>query len=156
MILIGKERKGVLCQINPLWRKAINPETGKPDLDVMFDIDKIKYLALRKRKADLLRSTLADDALLHPRAIFQGIRFDEDEKHSCNSPGWLCYCGYPPIDFRFTGEETSPPPRKVFLVFVNEEKIVYNWGWDQADPDAWDEGKYLPIDYQNRFQEQVI
>ena len=123
---------------------------------VTLDSDKIRYLAQRGKKADLLRVSLVEDVLTCPRAIFRGIRFEEDEKHSCSSPGWLCYCGYPPIDFRFSGEETTPPPRKVFLVFVNEDKIAYNWRWDRADSDAWDEGKYIPIDHQIRFKEQVI
>ena len=123
---------------------------------VTFDSDKITHLVKRGNKADLLRTTLVDDALLYPKAIFRGIRFEEDEQHSCHSPGWLCYCGYPPNDFRFQGEETAPPARKVFLVFINEEKIVYDWRWERADSDAWDKGKRLPIDYQNRFQEQII
>lgn len=103
-----------------------------------------------------MRITLVDNVLTHPKAIFRGIRFEEDEKHSCYSPGWLCYCGYPPNDFRLPCEETVPPARKVFLVFVNEDQIAYNWGWERADFDAWDAGKYLPVNYQNRFKEQII
>ena len=137
-------------------RLAVNPPTGKTDLVVTYDSAKIRYLAQRGKKADLLRVSLVENVLAYPKAIFQGIRFEEDEKHSCTSPGWLCYCGYPPKDFRFSGEETSPPPRKVFLVFVNEDRIVYDWRWEPADSDAYDEGKYLPIDYQIRFKEQVI
>ncbi len=141
---------------DPLQRLAVNPETGKTDLVVTLDVGRIKNLAKRERKADILRTALVDNALTYPTAIFRGIRFEEDEQHSCSSPGWLCYCGYPPIDFRFSGEETAPPPRKVFLVFVNEEKIIYNWGWDRADSDAWDEGKRLPDNYQNRFKDKLI
>lgn len=140
----------------PLERLAINPETGKLDLMVTFDIGRIKNLARRERKADIMRAALVDNALAYPKAIFRGIRFEEDEQHSCSSPGWLCYCGCPPIDFRFSGEETAPPPRKVFLVFVNENKIIYDWRWELSDFDAWDKGQYLPANYQNRFQEQVI
>jgi len=139
-----------------LTRFAVNPETGKTDFAVTLSESRIKHLAKRGSKADLMRVTLVDNALLYPKAIFRGIRFEEDEQHSCHSPGWLCYCGYPPNDFRFQGEVTDPPARKVFLVFVNEEQIVYNWGWERADFDAWDVGKYLPINYQNRFKEQII
>jgi hypothetical protein len=141
---------------DPLRRLAVNPQTGKIDLEVLLDADRIRHLARRERKADIMRVTLVDYALSSPKAIFKGIRFEEDEQHSCDSPGWLCYCGCPPIDFRFSGDETDPPPRKVFLVFVNEDKIIYRWDWERADSDAWDEGKCLPIDYQTRFQEQII
>jgi len=139
-----------------LQRLAVNPVTGKTDLAVTLSMDRVKFLAKRGNKADLWRVTLIDNVLLYPKAIFSGIRFEEDEKHSCHSPGWLCYCGYPPIDFRLPGQETAPPVRKVFLVFVNEDQIAYNWGWERADSDTWDEGKYFPVNYQTRFQEQRI
>ena len=139
-----------------LQRLAVNPKTGKTDFAVTLSVDKIRFLAKRGNKADLLRVTLVDDVLLHPKAIFRGIRFKEDEKHSCHSPGWLCYCGYPPNDYRFPGEATVPPLKKVFLVFVNEEQIAYHWGWERADSEAWDEGKRFPVNYQYRFQEQLI
>ena len=139
-----------------LTKLAVNPQTGKTDFAVTISESRVKNLAKRGSKADLLRITLVDNALLYPKAIFRGIRFEEDEQHSCHSPGWLCYCGYPPNDFRFQGGATAPPARKVFLVFVNEDQIAYNWGWERADFDAWDVGKYLPVNYQDRFKEQII
>ena len=141
---------------NKLTRLAVNPQTGKTDFAVTLSEGRIKHLAKRGNKADLMRITLVDNALAYPKAIFRGIRFEEDEKHSCHSPGWLCYCGYPPSDFRSPGEETVSPARKVFLVFVNEDQIAYNWGWERADFDAWDSGKYLPANHQDRFKEQIL
>ena len=89
--------------------------------------------------------------------MFQGIRFDEDEKHSGDSPGWLCYCCRPPYDFANDGEPCDVPPYQVFLVFVNEDGIVYDWRWDKADMDAFDKKQYLPMNYDNnRFQERII
>ena len=139
-----------------LQRLAVDPVTGKLDMVVTLSMDRLRYISQRGNKADLLRATLVDNALAHPKAIFKGIRFEEDEKHSCHSPGWLCYCGYPPNDYRYPGEMTAPPIRKVFLVFVNEDRIAYNWGWERADSDAWDEGKRFPSNYQTRFQEYVL
>jgi hypothetical protein len=85
-------------------------------------------------------------ALLHPTAIFRGIR-EEGES------SWLCYVSQPTkvYDHR-TGEQVPAWPGEVFLVFVNGDQLIYLWYWtdaDQADP-------RLPDNHEGRFEERVL
>ncbi len=102
--------------------------------------EKIRNIALRgmghaKDLAFCVREVLAD-----PTAIFRGVR----EEGECK---WLCYAGKP--RHSYTKEGNTCPPRKdrVFLVFVNDEGIIYHWRWDSSssDDDA------LPENYDTRF-----
>ncbi len=45
------------------------------------------------------------------------------------------------------------PPRRgqVFLVFVNEDRVAYNWRWEQADPHKPD----LPLGHEKRFKRRL-
>jgi hypothetical protein len=49
------------------------------------------------------------------------------------------------------GLEANPDPGRVFLVFVNDEGIAYNWRWEIADP----ENVNLPREYATRFKVTV-
>lgn len=143
-------RSGLECE-------AVSLDTGKVEWIFMLSYRRIQQLGQQSNRGELFRAAhLVRLALKQPTGIFRGIRFEEDELHSCHSPAWLCYCCCPPIDFTRAGVEISAPPKMVFLVFVSEDKTVYNWGWERADLDAWDAGKRLPVNYQNRFQEHVI
>lgn len=143
-------REGLECE-------AVSLATGKTDWIFTLSYRRIQQLGQQSNRGELLRAAqLVRFALKHPTAIFRGIRFEEDERHSCHSPAWLCYCSCPLTDFTRAGVEISAPPKMVFLVFVNEDRTIYNWGWERADLDAWDAGKRLPVNYQNRFQENVI
>ena len=53
---------------------------------------------------------------------------------------------------RSDGTETNPYPNQVYLVFVNDEGVAYNWRWEKADPDA----PTLPIDYETRFRTRLL
>jgi hypothetical protein len=57
--------------------------------------------------------------LQHPRAVFEGLRREEDEDP--RGTGWRCYCGRPTKKFAKDGSEANPNPNQVFLVFVNDE-----------------------------------
>ena len=94
-------------------------------------------------------------ALEHPTAIFGGLR-PPDDKHSGESPGWLCYCSRPTHDYTEAGELRNPDPGKVFLVFVNEDQIIFSWRWDYADTEALCNKEYLPVNYRVRFKERYL
>src|SRR5208337_5504364 len=68
-----------------------------------------------------------------PTAIFEGLRSEEDEDRW--GYGWRCYCGIPEQSFRPDGSSARSYPGQVYLVFVNDEKVAYNWRWEKADPD---------------------
>jgi hypothetical protein len=87
--------------------------------------------------------------LQQPTAIFEGLRRDEDEDPK--GVGWRCYCGIPVHSYRADGSEGRPYPGQVYLVFVNDEGVAYNWRWEKADP----EDPSLPGDHQNRFKRRL-
>jgi len=140
---------------NRIYLLAVNPEPNQPDLRLIYSQSKIAHV----RKLDFhgaIREAaeLVPFTLKYPSAIFEGLR-PPDDKHSGDSPGWLCYCSKPVRDFTKDGQECNPEPNKVFLVFVNEDKIIFNWRWEDADSESLDGKKYLPENYKTRFRKQI-
>jgi len=88
--------------------------------------------------------------LQHPTAVFEGLRREEDE--DSRGVGWRCYCGVPDCSYRRDGTETAPYPNRVYLVFVNDEGVAYNWRWEKADTDK----AKLPVDHLTRFKRQLL
>ena len=65
----------------------------------------------------------------------------------------MCYVGSPTNAYNHkTGERLRPWTGQVFLVFVDDDGIVYNWRWDKTDAD----NLRLPVDFASRFEEQVL
>jgi hypothetical protein len=136
---------------------AVNPEgKDKPHLNLIYSqtkvshIRKLGFLGAIKEAAELVPLTLQ-----HPDSIFGGLR-PPDDKYSGESPGWLCYCSRPPHDYTESGEMCNPMPNKVFLVFVNEEQIIYNWRWEDADIAAFCNKEYLPKNFSTRFRRRYL
>ena len=111
---------------------------------------KLGFLGAIKEAVELVQFTLK-----YPNSIFEGLRPPDDE-YSNKSPGWLCYCSRPVNDYTRTGEEISPPSWKVFLVFVNEDRIIFNWRWENADVEAFHGRDYLPENYSTRFKKRLL
>jgi hypothetical protein len=89
-------------------------------------------------------------ALLHPRAIFRGVREVERDMVEDN---WLCYVATPGHAYDYkTGTKRPPWPNEVFMVFVTDEQVVYNWYWSECDGRQ----SHLPADYETRFLEKVL
>ncbi len=88
--------------------------------------------------------------LQKPTAIFEGLRRDEDEDP--RGVGWRCYCGIPEHSYRADGTAGRPYPNQVYLVFVNEDGVAYNWRWEKADADD----PKLPQDHDTRFKQRVL
>jgi len=89
--------------------------------------------------------------LSEPKAIFEGLRLDEDEKYS-DGPGWRCYSSRPQYAYTEDGDRADPYGDEVFLVFVNHDRIVYNWRWEPANLDDL----HVPMDLGgDRFRRQI-
>jgi len=129
--------------------KAINPVDGK-SYEVALSHSRIKETAKRGMGAILEASRLVEYVIQNPTAIFEGIRRDADDPNYGAS--WRCYCGLPTCAFNASGKEVNPPAGMVFLVFVNDEMVVYNWRWDKADADT----PRYPHNYKDRFRERVL
>ena len=86
--------------------------------------------------------------LQKPTAIFEGLRRDEDRRGF----GWRCYCGQPEQSYRSDGSSAPHYHGQVYLVFVNDERVAYNWRWEKADPD----NLKLPIGHEARSKQKLL
>ena len=128
---------------------AINPVDGKP-CEVMISYDRMQSVAKRSMGQVKECGFIIPYILQHPAAIFEGLRRDEDE--DSRGVGWLCYCGIPEHAYTQDGIEIRPYRGQTYLVFVNEEKVAYNWRWEQADS----KNPQFPIDHEKRFRKQLL
>ena len=93
---------------------------------------------------------LFDRTLLHPKAIFRGVR---ELERDISEDKWLCYVSAPQHAYDYkTGEGRDAWAGEVFLVFVTDERVIFNWYWCEADKYE----RHLPSDYENRFLEKVL
>lgn len=128
---------------------AINPEDGKV-CKVQISHDRMMAVARRSIGHAKECGYIVPAILQRPTAIFEGLKSDEDEDR--RGVGWRCYCGSPSTAYRTDGSETSPWHEQVFLVFVNIEKVAYNWRWEKADSDD----PNLPINHTERFKRRLL
>ena len=95
---------------------------------------------------------LVPQVLGTPTVIFEGVRWEKDEDK--DRAGWRCYCAKPAFMYDQRGDKVTSDPRRVFLVFVNEEGMVYNWRWDWADDEDPDvpkgEDRFIKKVYDSR------
>jgi hypothetical protein len=112
--------------------------------------DKILRYGPRQRFYEIVGDRLDEttgspvqQVLLHPAAIFSGVREHQE--------GGTCYTGVPTCAYTNGGSKVPPVPGKVFCVYVNPRDRLFEWGWEQADPDEVG----LPIGWQERFKERI-
>jgi hypothetical protein len=110
-----------------------------------------RLLALAKLgPAALLEARhLLPQALQAPTVIFQGLRWEGDEDK--DRPGWRCYVSKLKFMYDKRGDVVASDPTEVFLVFVNDQMIAYNWRWEAADQDDPE----IPINSGSRFHEKI-
>ena len=124
---------------------AIDPTTGLARV-VFVRVKKAQATARAGMGATRELAFTVPFALQNPTAIFRGVR-EEGESQ------WLCYCSVPADAYDFkTHNKRGAWPGQVFLVFVDDDGIVYNWRWEKAHP----EDAKLPTDFENRFEQKVL
>ena len=129
--------------------EAIDPRDGKI-WHVLLPDTKMDYTARRGLGAAMELADTVRWALRHPRSIFRGVR--EIEKDVVEDD-WLCYVSAPGHAYDYkTGAKRAAWPGEVFLVFVTDDRVIFNWYWCEADKREC----YLPSDYENRFLEKVL
>ena len=134
---------------NRIEVEAVNPDDWKkPQLVCVRDSD-LQFHARRGLGA-IEECKYVFQVLSKPQALFRGIRKDEDEEFT-DSPGWLCYSTRVSCRYDRKGQ-SYPSIGEVFLVFVNVDKVVYNWTWYEADPND----DKIPVDSVPRFKERLI
>jgi len=129
--------------------KAYDPATGG-EIEVFISYDRLRAFGNRTKGQILDAAVLVPQALQCREAVFEVLRREVDEpKHE--GTGWRCYCCCPDRSFAEDGEILPPRRERVFLVFVNDQQVAYNWRWERADPDH----PSLPLDSENRFKRRL-
>ena len=121
-------------------------------MTVTYSYEKVMASAGRSQGQIQEAACIVPMILQQPKAVFLGLMRDVDEPRQEREEGWLCYSGVPALAYNEDGSSKSAWPGEVFLVFVNREKVVYNWYWYQCDPD----NPGLPEGHATRFRERVL
>lgn len=132
-----------------LTLEAVDSLTGSTS-EVLISYDRMQAVARRSMGHAKECGHIVPMILQQPTAIFEGLRLDEDEDRQ--GYGWRCYCGIPEHAYHTDGTERPPYPDQVYLVFVNDEHVAYNWRWERADPDH----PRLPENHQQRFKRKLL
>ena len=129
--------------------RAINPRTGDT-WELLLSDDKYRRTALRGMGAARELAFTVREGLLKPTAIFLGVR---DVDRDISDDGWLCYVVKPHFAYDLkTDARRDAWDNEVLLVYVTDERVVYNWFWDDADSS----NPNLPINHDSRFKRQVL
>lgn len=76
------------------------------------------------RSAQYFALNSAGDVLSHPTCICQGLNRKGHENA-------LAYAGRP-MQYGYDGA-VQPPAECVFVVYVSEGGVIFEWGWEKAD-----------------------
>lgn len=119
-------------------------------LSVFISHERLVTLGKRSKGQILEAAEIVPAVLQNPRAIFEGFCTDGDEDH--RGVGWRCYVGLPDRSYTVDGQKRPPWEDEVFLVFLNEDRVAYNWRWEKCDLDA----PNLPKNYADRFKMRLL
>lgn len=129
---------------------AVEPKDGTLSCEVLVSFDRMQAVGRRSLGQAKECGYIVPIVLKKPSAIFEGLRRDEDEDRW--GYGWRCYCGVPEQSYASDGTSIPPYPGQVYLVFVNDDRVAYNWRWEKADPD----NLRLPVGYETRFKQRLL
>lgn len=135
---------------------AVNPADGS-HFEVWISRERAEAVAKRGRHAVCEMGYVVSEVLRKPRRVYEGVRWEGDQDRHRATDEWLCYIGLPTADFRTPDSDrpSQPGKGKLFLVFVNRDRIAYNWRWEPAAEGTVD----VPCgqgDSESRFGKQVL
>lgn len=127
--------------------KAADVSSGT--IDVL--ISHARLISIAKRGIGQVREAaeIVPSTLQNPDAVFEGLREDDQEDHI--GTGWRCYTAIPDRSYTADGRKQPPWEDEVFLVFVNDERVAYNWRWEKCDP----ADPKLPRGHAERFKRRL-
>ncbi len=128
---------------------AVEPKSGKTQT-IQISYNRLHNIKKRGMGEIKCACYTVPYILQHPTSIFEGLCLDEDE--DARGYGWRCYCGIPEHDYSVDGQELLSRSDRVFLVFVNDESVAYNWVWVKCD----ESDSKLPINYEIRFKKRLL
>jgi hypothetical protein len=128
--------------------KAFDPVTGG-EIEVYISFERLQAIAKRSKGQVLEAAEIVPQALQCRGPVFEGLCTDKDE--DTRGVGWRCYCCLPDRSYSEDGTRCPPRRKQVFLVFVNEDRVAYNWRWEQVDP----QNLNLPCGHEKRFKRRI-
>jgi len=129
--------------------RAVEPHSDA-SCEVHLSFDRMQAVAKRSLGHAKECAFIVPHILQNPTAVFEGLRRDEDE--DSRGVGWRCYCGIPERSYASDGTAGRPYPNQIYLVFVNDERVAYNWRWEKADADD----SSLPQAHALRFKQRLL
>ncbi|MGC8561270.1 MAG: hypothetical protein ACP5O1_11400 [Phycisphaerae bacterium] len=129
--------------------EAVDPRDGSRTT-VIISHDRLQAVARCGEAHIHEAANIVPEILLRPQAVFEGLCEDTDEDR--RGVGWRCYCGIPSRAFCKDGSERPAYRGQVYLVFVNADRVAYNWRWEKGDENA----PNLPIGYETRFKRRLL
>jgi len=129
---------------------ALEPRDGTLSAEVLVSYDPTQAVARRSLGHARECGLIVPAVLQKPAAIFEGLRSDEDEDP--RGYGWRCYCGLPEKSYRADGAAAPPYRGQVYLVFIDDEGVAYNWRWERADHD----NPTVPLNHATRFKQRLL
>lgn len=136
---------------DPLQLDAFDPVTRGTCL-IQIAFERMQAVARRGMVQAAECAFIVPSILQHPTAVFEGIRRDEDETRGSRAEAWRCYCGIPTNSYRDDGTAAPPYEDEVFLVFIDSDRLAYNWRWERCDPDD----PRLPENHKIRFRRRLL
>jgi hypothetical protein len=128
---------------------AVDPSDGGL-WELLISIDRVRRTRHVGEGSALELGHIVPQVLLHPKAIFRNVRPESPDHEES-----LCYVGCPDRAYTNPDGILSPPwPNEVYLVFVNNERIIHNYRWEKADP----QDRVLPqgFDDESRFGKRLL
>lgn len=125
---------------------AVDPRgDGNDKWEIRVKESLVKRCQIRSRADLLTLAYIVPKACSDPTRIYQGVREEGEQE-------WLCYCSLPLTRYTgISGTETKSEENEVFLVYVNADRCVYAFNWEQTE--AQNSG--IPKNEASRFQIRV-
>lgn len=124
---------------------AMHPQMNGELWDIRISVDTVRRKSGSDRPGFMEFKHIVPEVLLRPLSICIGLLRDDGPL-----PWGIVYCGHPKMRYRKFAEdeieaiETSKD--HVFLIFVDEHREIYEWGWEICDPTD----RALPGDWRER------
>jgi hypothetical protein len=117
-----------------------NDPSGERTRDLWIEQSFVEALTRSGLEARVQRLRLVPEVVRDPCLVFEGLERPSQE-------AGFCYAGRPSRDFPKRGIDLPAPHKKVFLVFVTASGKIFDWRWEDCDPEEPD----YPEDWKNRF-----
>lgn len=130
---------------------AVGP-TGASDLQVLVPNHRLRFVVKQGIGAIYETAKIVPLVLARPTMIYEGIRYDEDDERFSGNDGWLCYSAAPGRSFHYGTGNPIQRRGEVLLVFVNSDRVAYNWRWEDEDP----EKPGTPLEVEGRFARELL